>query len=551
MMFQVNKMTKLIMVSTTAALLLTSGVLTPQQASAANGTPNYEVKFNLNPSIVVDSSHNLISSVRSQFSTGSSSKAYRVQYMDTATGALDAQGWSDRIRKKSSDSTHQLQFKKRYPITNGDITGALTTAANDGLNSSASGFEFQVDWTFSKQTLSVQYEKDVTVSGYNGSGLNAPNLATSQTISVSNAPSQLKNWTSSGWGTTQLNNSFIYGPIDFKRYEGSFDDYDLDIEVWTILNAAKTGTEDIVEASFKADTLSEATSARTDLMNLLTTKGWLVQSDVLKTSLIMERYAPVAPTPDTAAPSVPTGLAALATSSSQVQLGWTASTDNVAVSGYDVYRNGTKVGTSSTAAYSDSGLTASTAYSYTVIAKDAAGNVSAASNAASVTTLASGGSGTGRLYYTINGSTVSYLEAETVTSKTGTFTQATCTECSGTANMQTANGSGDSDANYLKYDLEVTNGGSFYIYLLSQGPDGSSDSFNVAVDSGSNYQVTTGSAGSWAWKKPSSSISLSTGTHTLYIKVREDGAKVDKIALTKTSSTPSGLGGTALIPSAR
>ncbi len=117
--------------------------------------------------------------------------------------------------------------------------------------------------------------------------------------------------------------------------------------------------------------------------------------------------------------------------------------------------------------------------------------------------------------------------------------------------MQTANGSGDSDANYLKYDLEVTNGGSFYIYLLSQGPDGSSDSFNVAVDSGSNYQVTTGSAGSWAWKKPSSSISLSTGTHTLYIKVREDGAKVDKIALTKTSSTPSGLGGTALIPTTR
>ncbi|WP_310501560.1 fibronectin type III domain-containing protein [Paenibacillus qinlingensis] len=544
-------MSKVIMASTAAALLLTGGILSPQQASAANGTPNYEVKFNLNPSIVVDSSHNLISSVRSQFSTGSSSKAYRVQYMDTATGALDAQGWSDRIRKKSSDSTHQFQYKKRYPITNGDINGALTTAANDGLNSSASGFEFQVDWTYSKQTLSVQYEKDVTVSGYSGSGLNAPNLATSRSVSVSNAPSQFKNWTSSGWGTTQLNNSVIYGPIDFKRYEGTYEDLDLDIEVWTILNAAKTGTEDIVEASFKTDSLSEATSVRTALMNVLSTKGWLVQSDVLKTSLIMERYAPVAQTPDTSAPSVPAGLSAAATSSSQVQLNWTASTDNVAVTSYDIFRNGSKIGTSSTASYSDSGLTASTAYSYTVIAKDAAGNASAASTTAAVTTLASGGTGTGSLYYNVNGSVVSYLEAETFTAKTGTFTQATCTACSGTANMQTPNGSGDSDSNYLKYDLEVTNGGSFYIYLLSQGPDGSSDSFNVAVDSGSNYQVTTGSAGSWAWKKPSSSISLSTGTHTLYIKVREDGAMVDKIALSKTSSTPSGLGGTALIPSTR
>jgi hypothetical protein len=548
-MSRVNKMSKVIMASTVAALLLIGGNLSPQQASAANGTPNYEVKFNLNPSIVVDSSHNLISSVRSQFSTGSSSKAYRVQYIDTATGALDAQGWSDRIRKKSSDSTHQLQFKKRYPITNGDITGALTTAANDGLNSSAAGFEFQVDWTYSKQTLSVQYEKDVTVSGYSGSGLNAPNLATSQSISVSNAPSQLKNWSSTGWGTTQLNNSVIYGPIDFKRYEGTFDDLDLDIEVWTILNAAKTGTEDIVEASFKADTLSEATTARTDLMNLLNTKGWLVQSDVLKTSLIMERYAPTAATSDTTAPSVPTGLTATATatSSSQVQLNWTAATDNVAVTSYDVYRNGSKIGSSSTPTYSDSGLTASTAYSYTVIAKDAAGNASTASSVASVTTLAGGGTGT--LYYNVNGSNVSYIEAETYTAKTGTFTQTTCSACSGTVNMQTPNGSGDSDTNYLKYDLEVTNGGSFYIYLLSQGPDGSSDSFNVAVDSGSNYQVTTGSAGSWAWKKPSSSISLSTGTHTLYIKVREDGAMVDKIALSKTSSTPSGLGGTALVSS--
>jgi chitodextrinase len=344
-----------------------------------------------------------------------------------------------------------------------------------------------------------------------------------------------------------LNNSVIYGPIDFKRYEGTFDDLDLDIEVWTILNAAKTGTEDIVEASFKADTLSEATSTRTDLMNLLNTKGWLVQSDVLKTSLIMERYAPTAPTPDTTAPSVPTGLTATATSSSQVQLNWTAATDNVAVTSYDVYRNGSKIGSSSTPTYSDSGLTASTAYSYTVIAKDAAGNASTASSVASVTTLAGGGTGT--LYYNVNGSNVSYIEAETYTAKTGTFTQATCSACSGTANMQTPNGSDDSDTNYLKYDLEVTNGGSFYIYLLSQGPDGSSDSFNVAVDSGNNYQVTTGSAGIWAWKSRAAQSHFQLVHIHLYIKVREDGAMVDKIALSKTSSTPSGLGGTALVPS--
>ncbi|WP_187273961.1 hypothetical protein [Paenibacillus sp. N3.4] len=169
----------------------------------------------------------------------------------------------------------------------------MTTAAGDGLDSSAFGFEFQVDWTLGKQTLSVQYEKDATISGYSGSGLNAPNLAASRSTSVANAPSNFKNWTSTGWGITQLNNAVIYGPIDFKRYNGTYEDLELDIEVWTILNASKTGTEDIVEASFKTDSLTEATSVRTDLINLLRNKGWLVESDVLKTSLIMERYAPL------------------------------------------------------------------------------------------------------------------------------------------------------------------------------------------------------------------------------------------------------------------
>ncbi|MEV4555448.1 glycoside hydrolase family 6 protein [Kitasatospora sp. NPDC049285] len=94
-------------------------------------------------------------------------------------------------------------------------------------------------------------------------------------------------------------------------------------------------------------------------------------------------------TPDTTAPSVPTGLAATTTSSS-VSLSWTASTDNVGVSGYDVYRGGTLVGSTNNLSFTDTGLSASTAYSYTVKARDAAGNVSAASAALSVTTAAGG-----------------------------------------------------------------------------------------------------------------------------------------------------------------
>ena len=90
--------------------------------------------------------------------------------------------------------------------------------------------------------------------------------------------------------------------------------------------------------------------------------------------------------PDTQAPTVPGNLTATAASSSQINLAWTASTDNIGVTGYDVYRNSTKVATVATTSFGDTGLLASATYSYFVKARDAAGNVSAASNTASATT---------------------------------------------------------------------------------------------------------------------------------------------------------------------
>ena len=90
--------------------------------------------------------------------------------------------------------------------------------------------------------------------------------------------------------------------------------------------------------------------------------------------------------PDTTAPTVPTGLAATPSSSSQIALTWTASTDNTGVTGYNVFRNGTQVGTVTGASYTDTGLAASTTYVYTVGAVDAVGNTSGLSSSVSATT---------------------------------------------------------------------------------------------------------------------------------------------------------------------
>ncbi|KAB1157914.1 reprolysin-like metallopeptidase [Flavobacterium luteum] len=92
---------------------------------------------------------------------------------------------------------------------------------------------------------------------------------------------------------------------------------------------------------------------------------------------------------DTTAPTAPTSLTASGTTQTSTNLSWTAATDNVAVTGYDIYQGATLKGSTTTATiFAITGLTASTAYTFIVKAKDAAGNVSVASNTASVTTLA-------------------------------------------------------------------------------------------------------------------------------------------------------------------
>ena len=93
-----------------------------------------------------------------------------------------------------------------------------------------------------------------------------------------------------------------------------------------------------------------------------------------------------ATTPDATPPSMPAGLVATAAGSASINLTWTASTDNVGVTGYIVKRNDVQVATPTATNYSDTGLSSATTYSYTVAARDAAGNISPNSASVSATT---------------------------------------------------------------------------------------------------------------------------------------------------------------------
>jgi len=96
------------------------------------------------------------------------------------------------------------------------------------------------------------------------------------------------------------------------------------------------------------------------------------------------------PINDTQAPTAPTSLATNNPTSNSISLSWTASTDNIGVAGYDIYKDGVFYATVSGTTATVSGLNPSTTYNFYVIAKDAAGNASSASNTASGTTLAGG-----------------------------------------------------------------------------------------------------------------------------------------------------------------
>ncbi|MFD6751822.1 carbohydrate binding domain-containing protein, partial [Streptomyces anthocyanicus] len=123
--------------------------------------------------------------------------------------------------------------------------------------------------------------------------------------------------------------------------------------------------------------------------------GWYAQGTYYADDISLDGPGGGGGGSDTQAPTAPTGLTSTGKTSSSVSLSWAASSDNVGVTAYDIYSGSNQLLSVSGTSATVSGLSASTAYTFTVKARDAAGNTSGASNSVSVTTNAGGGGGTG------------------------------------------------------------------------------------------------------------------------------------------------------------
>jgi chitodextrinase len=158
--------------------------------------------------------------------------------------------------------------------------------------------------------------------------------------------------------------------------------------------------------------------------------------------------------PDIQAPSAPASLSASNVTDTTVDLSWNASTDNVGVTGYDVYQGNTVLGTVTGTSANVTGLTVATAYSFRVRAKDAAGNVSGYSNTVNVTTT--GGTTSG-----CAGGITSFPYSESFESGFGAWSQSTADDIDWTrdASGTPSSGTGPSSGSP----------GSWYVFVEASG----------------------------------------------------------------------------------
>lgn len=259
----------------------------PQASAAANAVPAYEVKFLAKPELVLNTDGTPRSEVIQTLGLNSTARNISAEYFDTNALNLNQAGWDVRFRKKDDKNNYELTYKKRYPVINGDVNAALTLANQEGFNASDDNYEAEIDWGYGKQTLSFSNTKKVDT---NATGVQLPSQQEALSMLLDKLPGKLKNWPSSNWGKQQLTASRAYGPVTFQRYEGTWNGQELTLEVWPIRNAAGTGVENIVEISFKTADSTEVSGLRTQLMQVLANKNWLIPADGLKTQLILERY---------------------------------------------------------------------------------------------------------------------------------------------------------------------------------------------------------------------------------------------------------------------
>jgi chitodextrinase len=284
----------------------------------------------------------------------------------TATGANSAASATRTTGPTFRSYNSSTSSVRYFPNLSRVLAGATTTAGTEitveALPSVARTMNFRLTVRDNRAGGSANNSDDmiVTVNGTAGPfSVTAPNTA----VSYAGGSTQTVTWNVSGTTANGVNCANV--DILFSSNGGTS---------WSTVLAAtpNDGTQAVTIPNTAGTT------------NRIMVKGTNhIFFDVSNTNFTI-----TAGSTDTIAPTAPT-LSASGTTQTTTDLSWSGATDNVAVTGYDVLRNGVVIGSTTTATtFAVTGLTASTAYTFNVRAKDAAGNVSVNSYTVNVTTLA-------------------------------------------------------------------------------------------------------------------------------------------------------------------
>ena len=368
-----------------------------ERVNVANASGNYTITVTHKGSL----------SSAQNFSLVITGVASNVTCNATTPTSLVVANVSDNSAQVSWDAVAGATYDVRYKTTSGSTwTTTSSASTSTTLNSLTAETQYEVqvrskctDGSTSNYTSSINFTTLAVQLNYcttQGNNINDEYIQRVQLNTINNASGASSGYTDFTAISTDLTQGTAYtitvtplwtGTIYNEGYAVWIDyNYDGDFADAGELVWSKAASKDTpVSGTFTIPTSSSQTATRMRVS---------MKYNGIPTSCESFNYGEVEDytvniiggTSDTEAPSIPANLSASNTTQTTTDLSWTASTDNVGVTGYDVYQGATVVGTTASTSYTATGLSASTAYSFTVVAKDAAGNESAASNSVSVTT---------------------------------------------------------------------------------------------------------------------------------------------------------------------
>ncbi|TDL94199.1 hypothetical protein ERX27_09700 [Macrococcus brunensis] len=225
----------------------------------------YEVKVYVDSTKVLDKKGHLTHTFLDAFGAKSKDEDFLVQFVDHDTRRNYDNRVTIRVRKSEYDEFLEIQYKKRYPVLNGDIEAAVRQAELDGMTG-----DYEVEYGISKQTLSVTHVIEVPVDDHV--------LPARHDHITDQAPEVFAPYLS------ELEETSLVGPVAFERHTGKLEDYKIKLEKWDI------GKSHVVELSSKVKTSEEAAYLQQALITHLTELGSYEPKDQLKTEMIFENH---------------------------------------------------------------------------------------------------------------------------------------------------------------------------------------------------------------------------------------------------------------------